>query len=96
MNVLGETLKPSNKVWPPFRKRGSTASVQLQADLCDSPDTQILLWVLHISHRTSLGIDASLQPGRALSCHTRSLFSPRVLFESCVCFVIGTLVGGRT
>lgn len=91
LNVLGETLKPGNKVRPPCRKRGSVASVQPQEDLCDSPDSQILLWVLRISHS-----DASLQPGRAWNCHTRSLFSPRVLFESCVCFVIGTLVGGRT
>lgn len=73
------------------------ASVQPQAgqtDLCDSPDTQILFCVLCITHRTSLGSNVSLQPGRASKLPHKAFVFPSSTF-ACVCFVIGSLIGSR-
>lgn len=96
LNVLDETLKPGNKVSPPCRKRGNEASVQPQADLCDSSDIQIQFWVLCISHRISLGSDVSLKPGTACELPHNVFVFPSSTLASSVCFVIGSLIGGRT
>lgn len=66
-----------------------------QAALCDSPDTQILFWVPQVSHRISLGSDVSLQPGRACELPHKAFVFPSSTFAY-VCFVIGSLIGGRT
>lgn len=95
LNVLDETPEPGNKFWPPCRKRESVASVLPQADLCDSPDNQILFWVLRFSHRISLGSDVSLQPGKACELPHKVFVFPLSTL-ACVCFVIGSLIGGRT
>lgn len=66
-----------------------------QAALCDSPDTQILFWVLRISKRISPSSDISLQPGRACELPHKAFVFPSSTF-ACVCFEIGSLIGDKT
>lgn len=95
MGVLEGILRPGCKVLPPYRKGGSRASVLPWADLCISTDSRCYFGD-GVSLIVSLpGSGVSPQPDRACELSHEVLVFPLSTF-AWVCFVVRSLIGGRT